>query len=198
MEPIIGIIMRDSLSETKQEITVIYKDIINAIIKSGGKPIGIPNNYFDKYINLCHGFIIQGGDDLEDRDIRIIKELKERNIPLLGICLGMQEMAFLDNGEIYDINNHKKKEMHEITIDKNSLLYQILGCTKTMVNSRHKSAVKNTNLIVSSRSIDNIIESVEDRHKRFYIGLQWHPENMYEYDSNSRKIFDYFIKICND
>ena len=198
MEPIIGIIMRDSLSSTNQPVSVVYKDLINAIIKSGGKPIGISNNFFDKYINLCQGFIIQGGDDIDEHDLKIIKELKEKNIPLLGICLGMQEMAYLNNGEIFDINNHKISSMHEVNINKDSLLYKIMGCEKTMVNSRHKSAVKKTNLFISSRSNDKIIESVEDKTKKFFIGLQWHPENLYNSDLNSKKIFDYFIKACNN
>ena len=198
MEPIIGIIMRETFSESKHPMNIIYNAIINAIIKSGGIPIGVPCKYFHKYINICHGFIIQGGDDIDEIDLNIIKYLQDNDIPLLGICLGMQEMAYLNNGEIFDINNHKISSMHEVNINKDSLLYKIMGCEKTMVNSRHKSAVKKTNLFISSRSNDKIIESVEDKTKKFFIGLQWHPENLYNSDLNSKKIFDYFIKACNN
>ena len=197
MSPLIGIIMRNSISEEQHQIATVYEDIIDAVLKSGGVPIGIPNKDIAKYISICSGFIVQGGDDIANDDLIAIKLIKEKNIPILGICLGMQEMAYLANGEIYDINNHKIEDMHEIEIVKDSLLYRILGCEKTMVNSRHKSAVKNTNLKISATSPDGIIEAVEDSNNTFFLGLQWHPENMYEYDRNSRKIFDYFIKTCH-
>ena len=109
----------------------------------------------------------------------------------------MQEMAISNGGILYDINNHQGNNLHEITIDKNSNLYKIIGSNKTMVNSRHKSAVKNTDLTISSISSDGIIESIEDSNSTFFIGLEWHPENLYDSDINSRKIFDNFIKLCH-
>ena len=44
----------------------------------------------------------------------------------------------------------------------------------------------------------NTIEAIENNKNKFYIGLQWHPENLYNIDINSQKIFDYFIKICKN
>ena len=58
--------------------------------------------------------------------------------------------------------------------------------------------IYNPDTCVSGISNDNVIECIEDENKRFFLGVQWHPESMYNYDLNSRKIFDYFIKICND
>ena len=198
MKPIIGVIMRPSISENKLKIKYLYDDIEYAIIKSGGIPIGIDSNYIDNYLDFCNGFIIPGGDDILDGDLLAIKKINDLDIPLLGICLGMQEIAYLNNGIICDVLNHKNDDLHEIIIKKNSLLYKILGCEKTLVNSRHKSAVSATKLMVSAISSDNVIEAVEDASKRFLLGVEWHPENMYDTDLNARKIFDYFVKICND
>ena len=75
---------------------------------------------------------------------------------------------------------------------------EILKKDKILVNSRHKSAIKKTNYRVSSISKDNIIESIEIPNHKFFLGLQWHPENLYDIDPNSKKIFDYFIKICQN
>ncbi len=196
MKPIIGIITRKDKTESGNTIDLIYSDIISAIIKSGGVPIGIPISYSDRYIDLCDGFILEGGDDVTNDNLSLLRILKEKDIPVLGMCLGMQEIAYLCGGEIIDINNHKIKGMHEVTIDKESLLHKIFGCTKTMVNSRHTSAVAKTSLFISAKSIDNIPEAIEDKNQTFHMGIQWHPENMYEYDLNSRKIFDYFVKVC--
>lgn len=198
MYPIIGIISRKMASSSGKIIDVIYQDIMKSVIKSGGIPIGIPNDNIYPYLNICNGFILQGGDDIDENNLKIIKIIKEKNIPLLGICLGMQEMAYFENGIIYDIPNHKNNTLHEIVIDKSSLLYKILAKEKILVNSRHKSAVSETNLSVSAISSDNVIEAVEDKNHKFFLALQWHPENLYDIDTNARKIFDYFIEVCHN
>ena len=197
MKPIIGIICRDYVSATNKKINTIYNDIISSIIKSGGIPIGIPSNEdINSYLDICNGFILQGGDDINNNNLEIIKLLKEKDIPTLGICLGMQEMFYKDN--LIDIPNHYLNNLHEINIIKNTLLYKIIKKDKILVNSRHNSSIKNSNYIVSSISKDNIIESLEDLNCKFFLGIQWHPENLYDIDSNSKKIFDYFIKVCKN
>jgi len=147
---------------------------------------------------MCNGFILQGGDTIDNNNLELLKVFTNKNIPILGICLGMQEMGVFDNGKLIDVSGHLNDGLHEIIINKDSLLYKIIGFSKILVNSRHKSVIKNTNLFVSSISSDNQIESIENRDLNFYLGLQWHPENMYNDDINARKIFDYFIKVCND
>ena len=190
--------MRSSVSESNLPIKYIYDDVSYAIYKSGGIPIGIDPKYIDNYLKICQGFIIPGGNEVVENDLLAIKKITEADIPLLGICLGMQEMAYLNSGTITDIISHKIEGLHEIIIKHDSLLYKILGCEKTLVNSRHKSAIVSTRLTVSAISYDNVIEAVEDKSKKFLLGIEWHPENMYDKEINARKIFDYFIKICND
>lgn len=197
MKPVIGIISRNYFSATNKKINIVYNDIISSVIKSEGIPIGIPSNEdITPYLNICHGFIFQGGDDINSYNLKNINILKEKNIPTLGICLGMQEMFYQNN--LIDIPNHHINSLHEIKIKKNTLLYQILKKEKILVNSRHKSAFKTSNYIISSISQNNIIESLEDKQQKFFIGIQWHPENLYDIDPNSKKLFDYFIKICNN
>lgn len=196
-KPIIGIISRDYLSATNKKINIVYNDIISSVIKSGGIPIGIPiNEDITPYLDICKGFILQGGNDINDHNLLTINILKERNIPTLGICLGMQEMFYEDN--LIDIPNHQINSLHEIDINKNTNLYKILKKDKILVNSRHKSSLINTNYIISAISKDNIIESLELPKHKFFLGLQWHPENLYDIDKSSKKIFDYFIKICKN
>ena len=198
MKPIIGIILRNGKSESKLDTLYLYQDINHAVFMSGGIPIGIDGNHINDYLTICDGFIIPGGDEVTNEDLNAIKEINSKNIPLLGICLGMQEIGYMFDGCIKDIPNHKIDKLHDIMIVKDSLLYKILNCEKTLVNSRHKSALVKTNLSVSAISDDNIIEAIEDKSKKFLLGVEWHPENMYDKDLNSRKIFDYFIKVCND
>lgn len=197
MKPIIGIISREYVSATNKKINTVYNDIIHAVLKSGGLPIGIPHNHpIEEYLPICTGFILQGGDDIEPHNLETIRLLKEKNIPTLGICLGMQEMFYQDN--LIEIPNHYINNLHEIHILKHTLLYKIIKKEKILVNSRHHSIIGASSYQISSESKEKSIESLEDPTKKFFLGLQWHPENLYDIDTNSKKIFDYFIKVCKN
>ena len=140
MKPIIGIISREYHSATKKKINTVYNDIISSVIKSKGIPIGIPyNEDITNYLNICDGFILQGGDDINKHNLKTINLLKEKNIPTLGICLGMQEMFYKNN--LVDIEGHNINSLHEIKIIKDTLLYKILKKDKILVNSIHKSLI---------------------------------------------------------
>ena len=97
-----------------------------------------------------------------------------------------------------NIDNHKINRLHEVKIIKDTLLYRIIKKEKILVNSRHKSSINNSKYKINAISKENVIEAIEIPNKRFFLGIQWHLENMYMIDINSRKIFDYFIKICNN
>lgn len=177
------------------------KEIIDVIKKYDFIPLGIivdfENNSDNEFIktkpliDLCSGIILQGGSDYYDIDIIITKYLHKNNIPTLGICLGMQTMAMAFNGNMGDINNHKSDKLyvHSVDINKDSKLYDILKKDKIIVNSRHKSYIKNTDLKVSGQA--NIIEAIEDNAKDFFIGVQWHPETLM--DENSILLFNNFF-----
>ena len=92
-----------------------------------------------------------------------------------------------------------KRYVHEVNISKYSKIFQIINKSRIMVNSSHNVHVSNINdYIVSATSFDGLIEAVEHPDKTFNIGVQWHPERMIDYDENSKKIFDYFIKCCKE
>ena len=120
-------------------------------------------------------------------DEYIYKYAKKYNIPYLGICLGMQAM----HNNLKKIDNHYLTN-HKIFINKNSKLYKIYKSEEITVNSRHKYRIdKLKNLDIAAYSSDDVIEAVEDKTKKFLIGVQWHPEDM-----NDLKLFEYFIRSC--
>ena len=197
--PIIGIVTRSSVSDEGHNINVVYNDIQNNIINNCGIPIAITlSSDYKNLIDICDGIIFQGGDDFEKYDFEALKYIHEINKPVLGICLGMQLMGILFNGTMININNHKKKMYysHSVFIDRNSKLYNILKNKIIKVNSRHKSVIKNTELKVVGISQDGFIEAIEDSNKKFFIGVQWHPETMTNYDNTQNNLFKYFIKCC--
>jgi len=199
VKPIIGIVTRKSISEEKHNINIIYEDIVESIVNNGGIGVGIVlNDDYKDLINMCDGIVFQGGDDFEKYDMAALKYIYDINKPVLGICLGMQLMGVLFDGTMVDIENHKKKldYVHEVKIKRTSKLYNIYKSDIIKVNSRHKSVIKNTNLNVVGISNDRYIEAIESINKKFFIGVQWHPENMTCYDKKQNNLFKYFIKSC--
>ena len=158
-------------------------------------------NYIKSNIDICDGIILPGGNVNDDKVLEIIRYLYFINKPTLGICLGMQQMVLALGGNIIklDNNNHmsKMKYVHEVFINKTSMLYSVLKKEKILVNSRHNYAILNTNLDVCAISSDNIIESVESKSKTFFLGVQWHPEDI-GLDVNSKLIMKNFIKACSN
>ena len=159
-------------------------------------PFDDNDNYIEKLplLENIDGVILVGGDDIYNFEYDLVKYLYNNDIPTLGICLGMQTMATSINGTLGLLNNleHKntKEYVHYIDINTSSLLYKIIGKDKIMVNSRHKDYLINTGLSIGA-TCDGIIEEVEDKNKKFFVGVQWHPEDLD--DENSDKLFDYFI-----
>lgn len=192
----IGIIVRE-FEENNKSFIGCRKDVLDVFLKYPVQIILIPIDLlWDQIIylvQLCDGIVLTGGDHFVDNDFLLVQYLYKQDIPTLGICLGMQAMAlsFGGYGEIKVGNNHYLKE-HAIVIKKNSLLYSILGVEQSVVNSRHKTGVQNTNLVVSARAFDGVIEAVEDKKKKFFLGLEWHPESLV--NKKSDLIFEAFIK----
>ncbi len=222
MKPIIGVVLRPVKSEEGYEMMGLYDEIGAAILKNGGIPLGLYPPQIESYygkkiaetksltykeweklketINFCDGIICQGGDDYYDYDLKIIQYAHQIDKPLMGICLGMQAMAMAFGGQMEKINNldHCQKgikEVHEVNILKSSYLYSLLKKEKVMVNSRHRWQVVKTDLEVVGLASDNVIEAIEDSSKKFFIGLEWHPESMLD-NKLMNSLFKSFILAC--
>lgn len=192
MLPIIGIILRD---ENKRKMS-INKEVLEYISSLNAIPIGIYPKGIDSVLNLCDGFILQGGDDFTEFDLDLVDKVYKLNKPLLGICLGMQTMGYFFNGKLSKCGNHKSDDtyVHSINIIKGTKLYKIIGKTNILVNSRHFDCVMCTDATISAISDDGIIEAIEIPNHKFCLGVQWHPESLI--DINSKKIFISFIDAC--
>lgn len=147
-----------------------------------------------KLLKNMDGIVLQGGEEATKFDYEVVKYCYENNKPLLGICLGMQTIGEVFGGYLVKQENHYLSN-HDIIIYNNSLLYKIIGDYNINVNSRHKYSIKNVKIFVSARSTDGVIEAIEIPTLRFFLGVEWHPEDIN--DNNSKKIFDYFINRCD-
>lgn len=204
---IIGIIGRPAIIDGNN-VVIAYKDLCDKLFSYDVFPVCLIPSINDdltfnnedllklkEMISFCHGIILQGGEELNNFDIEIVKYLYDKNIPVLGICLGMQIMGKAFNGTVLNDAHHdiSKDYVHYVKINKDSKLYSILENDYIFVNSKHNDRVYQTDLDVAGYFGD-VIEALEDREKDFFIGVQWHPESLK--DINSDKLFNTFIETC--
>ncbi len=188
----------------KRNFQIFNEEIIDVIRNYECIPICIPVNKDNEaklelkellpLINMCSGFIFPGGSEITDIDKEIMKYAYNNDIPTLGICLGCQIMGATFEGTLTTNENfHQSQDeyVHEVTIDKNSKLYEIIKKETIKVNSRHSYCLNNTKLNKVASS--DVIEAIEDKNKPFFIGIQWHPETII--DENTNNLFNYFFKI---
>lgn len=156
-----------------------------------------------KQIKDIDGFILPGGEKISEVDLFIIDYCYNNNIPLLGICLGMQEIAYYFNKKSIkklDTDKHfdmKSNYVHTIKLKRKGYLHNILNTNSITVNSRHNYHIENNKNYVIEAKCDKIIEAIKVKNTKYILGVQFHPEIMVNYDENAKTILKDFIKMCS-
>lgn len=231
MKPIIGMIGRPDIASDDDKVICIWENTRRSVVKKGGIPfLFLPNQDVEyetmrpadvprmtdeqkeelkHLVDMCDGLLIPGGHKWYEYDEVIYNYAIEKNMPILGICAGMQMMCRIDANKKAvtldttvrnetEINHCQREEkyVHRVDIMDGTKLKSIIGNSTIDVNSKHNYHVQRVNkLKISAYSEDGLIEAVEYSDKDFVIGLQWHPETMLEYDDIANKIFDKFIEV---
>lgn len=154
-------------------------------------------------IKMCDGIILSGGPKSDVYEIWIAKYCYDNNIPILGICAGHNNIVRSVGGTIKEVENAKihyqpnLDYVHSIKVNKNSNFYNFVKRTKMNVNSRHRNIIDNSSIlsIVAYDEYGNI-EVTEDKTKKCFIGMRFHPESLYLVDETHNNIFKKFIEIC--
>lgn len=138
----------------------------------------------------------------------IARLARRTKLPTLGICGGMQAMNVALGGSlVQDIPAQLSSPLahrqvppatelsHTVSIADGSQLYRILRQREIRVNSSHHQSVKRvaSGLAVCATAPDGVIEAIELPRHPFFLGIQWHPEFLYDRFEYHQRLFRAFL-----
>ena len=209
MRPIIGITA--DCSDARFKVGVNYA---HCVAKAGGVPMILPPILGEegRFLDICDGFIFSGGDDpvmeqwgiethqsttrcdaqrqkFETTLLEHLTQLPDK--PVFGICLGMQWMGLLAGGTLVqdlelEFADHHKNGTHPVSGELGS------GVVHT---SHHQAITESGSLTIAALADDGIIEAVCDHDRKWYVGVQWHPERT-ENEELGQALFNAFCKAA--
>ncbi len=200
-----------------EETSRVAQAYLDAVTVAGGTPVILPltdcPEQIEDYAARIDGLILTGGGDIDpsfwgeelipesgvpslyrdNYDLALYRAARHRQIPILGICRGMQVMSVAEGGSIYqDIYTQidrkllthsqdapKSEAAHEVRLAHGSKLATLFGTEQLSVNTLHHQAVRGTGrgFTATGESPDGICEAIESEHYPM-IGVQWHPEHL--------------------
>ena len=188
-----------------------------SVLEAGGVPMIIPpfddNEALLATLDHIDGLLLSGGGDINPlylgeepspalhsinprRDfceLMLARLAFDRQIPMLGICRGIQVLAAALDGTLHqdiqeampNVNLLKHSQdlpreyaSHEVQLEADSLIHRIMQTETLAVNSFHHQAVREAgpHLRVTAKASDGVIEAVESNEGKSILGVQWHPE----------------------
>lgn len=238
MRPLIGVPCHAIIRvETGRPIYTNNRAYVHAVESAGGVPILIPmlkdpdilnvllarldgllltggtDVHPDRYGEVIHPLTEEADPELDEFEITLASWALKEDIPILGVCRGMQILNIILGGSLYqDISDqypnslqHSNRSLprthlaHRVIIEPGSRMEQALGVQEVLVNSLHHQAVKvpGKGVRISGFADDGIAELLEVPGYRFVMAAQSHPEEIYTMVPAFARLFSAFVHACS-
>jgi putative glutamine amidotransferase len=191
------------LSASKNNLNEL--ETCSGLLLSGG--IDVHPSYYGNSKNDYPG--AESFDEARDKfEMQAFDLAQKKQLPVLGVCRGLQFINCLMGGTlIQDLDNLNKTheggpdKIHQVSVERGSLLQNISMLTKGNVNSSHHQAIDKLGigLKINCKADDGTIEGIErsESDKPFLLAVQWHPERMEDQNSPlSKNIRDSFLEAA--
>lgn len=227
--PVIGIVPSQGQDDSDEAAVSVPERYARAVAHAGGAPLLLPlvgdMSVYETLFPLIDGFVLTGGNDIdparygavrdngkisahspmrEELEYLILSYAYRFDVPLLGICRGMQMINVCFGGTLYrdlgdqysgaywmgsrvqgvipEIAHWQPRPYdvptHEVTLKRDSHLGRLLDADIINVNSMHHQGICDLSAMVDAVAWapDKLVEAIEVRGKTFMLGVQWHPE----------------------
>ena len=187
------------------ELAAHYLALIDGLIVTGGAFDVDPALFGDATRHPS----VTTKDRRTEFELAICRAAHEADMPSLGICGGEQLMNVALGGTLiqhipdevpdalaHEQPNPRDQAGHAVEVFAGTHLASIVPAREMRVNSAHHQAVKAAapGLKVNAVAPDGVIEGIEDPTRRYFIGVQWHPE--FSIDPGDAKLFAALIQAC--
>jgi putative glutamine amidotransferase len=200
-----SVILPPTVDEAALE--AVYRRLDGLLLPGGGD---LAPALFGQQPHPCLGSV---DEELDRAELTLTRWALRDDLPILAICRGIQVLNVAAGGDlIQDIHSQVPGSLehqsasglpgdwiaHQVTIAPGTRLAGLVGEAPLGTNSRHHQAVDRVaqGFAVSARASDGVVEGMENLGHRFAVGVQFHPEDLYQGQPRVAGLFAGFVAAC--